>query len=212
MSANAGGSVTSSLVVRLLRLYSGLVAFGVSLALMVRADLGLGPWDVLHQGIARHLGLQIGWVTMAVSTLVLLAWIPLRQRPGLGTVSNVVFVGLSVNAALDVLPAVTTLATRVMLLAAGTLLNALSTGLYLGAGLGPGPRDGLMTGLAGRGYSVRAARTAIELTVLLLGAVLGGAVGVGTVVYALGIGPLVNCTLPRLSDRRRIKEPACTPC
>jgi uncharacterized membrane protein YczE len=212
MSANAGGRLTSSLVVRLLRLYGGLVGFGVSLAFMVRADLGLGPWDVLHQGIARHLGLQIGWVTIAVSALVLLAWIPLRQRPGLGTVSNVVLVGLTVNATLDVMPAVTTLPTRVTLLAVGTLLNALSTGLYIGAGLGPGPRDGLMTGLAARGYSVRAARTAIELVALLLGALLGGTVGIGTVVYALGIGPLVHYTLPRLSARRAVKEPACTPC
>jgi uncharacterized membrane protein YczE len=188
------------------------VGFGVSLALMVRADLGLGPWDVLHQGIARRLAVQIGWVTIAVSALVLLAWVPLRQRPGLGTVSNAVLVGLVVNTALDVLPAVTALPTRVSLLAVGILLNALSTGLYIGAGLGPGPRDGLMTGLAARGYSVRTARTAIELTALLLGAALGGTLGIGTVVYALGIGPLVHYTLPWLSDRRPLTEPACTPC
>jgi uncharacterized membrane protein YczE len=212
MSVNAGEQVVASFVGRLVRLYGGLVGFGVSLAFMVRADLGLGPWDVLHQGIARHLGVQIGWVTIGVSALVLLAWIPLRQRPGLGTVSNAVLVGLVVNAALDVLPAVTTLPTRVMLLAVGTLLNALSTGLYIGAGLGPGPRDGLMTGLAARGYSVRAARTAIELAALLLGAVLGGTVGIGTVVYAVGIGPLVHYTLPRLTYRRPAEEPACTPC
>jgi uncharacterized membrane protein YczE len=212
MSGNAGEQVVASFVGRLVRLYGGLVGFGVSLAFMVRADLGLGPWDVLHQGIARHLGVQIGWVTIGVSALVLLAWIPLRQRPGLGTVSNAVLVGLVVNAALDVLPAVTTLPTRVMLLAVGTLLNALSTGLYIGAGLGPGPRDGLMTGLAARGYSVRAARTAIELAALLLGAVLGGTVGIGTVVYAVGIGPLVHYTLPRLTYRRPAEEPACTPC
>lgn len=212
MSANAGSLVAASLVGRLLRLYGGLVGFGVSLALLVRADLGLGPWDVLHQGIARHLGVQIGWVTIAVSALVLLAWIPLRQRPGLGTASNAILVGLVVNAALDVLPAVTTLPTRVTLLVIGILLNALSTGLYIGAGLGAGPRDGLMTGLAARGYSVRAARTAIELAALLLGAVLGGTVGIGTVVFAVGIGPLVHYTLPRLSYRRPTEEPACTPC
>jgi uncharacterized membrane protein YczE len=204
--------MTSSLVVRLLRLFGGLAGFGISLAFMVRADLGLGPWDVLHQGVARHLGLQIGWVTIAVSALVLLAWIPLRQRPGLGTVSNTVLVGSVLNAALDVLPTAATLPTRVTLLAVGTLLNALSTGLYIGAGLGPGPRDGLMTGLAARGYSVRAARTAIELTALLLGAVLGGTVGIGTLVYAVGIGPLVHCTLPPLSDRHSLKETTCTPC
>jgi uncharacterized membrane protein YczE len=211
VSAIAGG-LAASLVVRLLRLYGGLVGFAVSLAFMVRADLGLGPWDVLHQGLARHLGVQIGWVTIAVSALVLLAWIPLRQRPGLGTVSNAILVGLVVNAALDVLPAFTTLPARVTLLAVGMLLNALSTGLYIGAGLGPGPRDGLMTGLAARGYSVRAARTAIELTALLLGAVLGGTVGIGTVVYAVGIGPLVHYALPWLSDSRPPKEPACTLC
>jgi uncharacterized membrane protein YczE len=195
--------VESSLVGRLLRLYAGLVGFGVSLALMVRANLGLGPWDVLHQGIARHLGVQIGWVTIAVSALVLLAWIPLRQRPGLGTVSNTVLVGLSVNATLDVLPAADGLPTRLALLAAGTLLNAAASGLYIGAGLGPGPRDGLMTGLAARGHSIRATRTAIELAALLLGVALGGSVGVGTVVYALTIGPLVQRTLPRLSARPR---------
>src|ERR671938_1249140 len=196
MSANVGRHFTSSVVGRLLRLYVGLVGFGVSLAFMVRADLGLGPWDVLHQGVARHLGVQIGWVTIAVSALVLLAWIPLRQRPGLGTVSNAVLVGLVVNAALGVLPAVTALPTRAILLAVGILLNALSTGLYIGAGLGPGPRDGLMTGLAARGHSLRAARTAVELTALLLGAALGGTVGIGTVAYAVTIGPLVHYALP----------------
>jgi uncharacterized membrane protein YczE len=175
------------------------VGFGVSLALMVRANLGLGPWDVLHQGIARHLGVQIGWVTIAVSALVLLAWIPLHQRPGLGTVSNTVLVGLAVNATLDVLPAADGLPTRLALLAAGTLLNAVASGLYIGAGLGPGPRDGLMTGLAARGHSIRTTRTAIELAALLFGVALGGSVGVGTVVYALTIGPLVQRTLPRLS-------------
>ena len=212
MSARQRWRRTSSLLVHLLRLYVGLVGFGVSLAFMVRADLGLGPWDVLHQGVARHLGVQIGWVTIAVSALVLLAWIPLRQRPGLGTVSNAVLVGLVVNAALDVLPPVTAVSTRVTLLVVGTLLNALSTGLYIGAGLGPGPRDGLMTGLAARGYSVRAARTAIELTALLLGAALGGTVGIGTVAYAVTIGPLVHYALPWLSVRHLVQEPACTPC
>jgi uncharacterized membrane protein YczE len=197
--------MTSTLPVRLLRLYVGLIGFGVSLALMVRAGLGLGPWDVLHQGIARHLGVQLGWVTIAVSALVLIAWLPLKQRPGFGTVSNIVVVGLAVNVALDVLPNVGPLGLRSLLLAAGVLLNALSTGLYIGAEFGPGARDGLMTGLAARGYSVRVARTVVELGALGLGFVLGGSVGVGTVIYALGIGPLVHYLLPRMSVRRAIE-------
>jgi len=184
---------------RLARLYLGLGAFGVSLALMVRARLGLGPWDVLHQGIARHLGVQLGWVTIGVSGLVLLAWIPLRQRPGLGTVSNVIAVGLVVNGALDVLPAPGSLAWRAVWLAGGIVLNGLATACYIGAGLGPGPRDGLMTGIAARGHSLRVVRTLIELSVLAIGFALGGTVGVGTVAYALSIGPLTHVLLPRLT-------------
>ena len=187
-----------SLAARLARLYLGLVGFGVSLALMVRARLGLDPWDVLHQGIARHLGVQLGWVTIGVSGLVLLAWIPLRQRPGLGTVSNAIIVGLVVNGALDVLPAPGSLAWRAAWLAAGIGLNGLATACYIGAGLGPGPRDGLMTGIAARGHSLRAVRTLIELSVLAIGAALGGTIGVGTVAYALSIGPLTHVLLPRL--------------
>ncbi len=170
---------------------------------MVRAQLGLGPWDVLHQGLARHLGLQIGWVVIAVSGLVLLAWIPLRQRPGWGTLSNLVVVGLVVNVVLDVTPVVEALGARAGLLAAGIQLNAVATGLYIGAGLGPGPRDGLMTGLAARGHSLRVMRTGIELSVLVLGYLLGGSVGVGTMAYALLIGPLVHHLLPRLTPRLR---------
>ena len=187
------------LVARLVRLYLGLAGFGVSLALMVRARLGLGPWDVLHQGIARLLGVQLGWVTIGVSGLVLLAWIPLRQRPGLGTVSNAVIVGLVVNGALDVLPTPGSLAWRAVWLAAGIGLNGLATACYIGAGLGPGPRDGLMTGIAARGHSLRAVRTLIELSVLAIGFALGGTVGVGTVAYALSIGPLTHVLLPRLT-------------
>jgi len=186
---------------RLVRLYVGLAGFGVSLALMVRARLGLGPWDVLHQGIARHLGVQLGWVTIGVGGLVMLAWIPLRQRPGLGTISNVVIIGLVVNGALDALPAPGALAWRAAWLAAGIGLNALATACYIGAGLGPGPRDGLMTGLAARGYSLPVVRTAIELSVLAAGIGLGGSFGVGTVAYALLIGPLTQILLPRLTVR-----------
>ncbi|SRR6266498_373000 len=191
------------LAARLVRLYLGLGGFGVSLALMVRARLGLGPWDVLHQGIARHLGAQLGWVTIGVSGLALLAWIPLRQRPGLGTVSNAITVGLVVNGALDLLPTPGSLAWRAVWLAAGIGLNGLATACYIGTGLGPGPRDGLMTGLAARGHSLRAVRTLIELSVLAAGSALGGAIGAGTVAYALSIGPLTHVLLPRLTVKEQ---------
>jgi uncharacterized membrane protein YczE len=194
------------LAVRLVRLYLGLGGFGVSLALMVRARLGLGPWDVLHQGIARHLGVQLGWVTIGVSGLVLLTWIPLRQRPGLGTASNAIIVGLVVNGALDVLPTPGPLAWRAAWLAAGIGLNGLATACYIGAGLGPGPRDGLMTGIAARGHSLRAVRTLIELSVLAIGSVLGGTIGVGTVAYAVSIGPLTHVLLPRLTVTRATRQ------
>jgi uncharacterized membrane protein YczE len=181
---------------RLICLYVGLVLFGVSMALMIRARLGLDSWDVLHQGISRRSGVQFGWVVIGVGALVLLAWIPLRQRPGFGTVSNVIVVGLAVDAALDVLPAVHAMWLRVGLLVVGIVANGVATGLYIGAGLGPGPRDGLMTGLAARGHSIRVVRTGIELTVLAAGWLLGGSVGVGTVVFALAIGPLAHYFIP----------------
>lgn len=183
----------------LVRLYLGLVGYGTSLALMVRARLGLAPWDVLHQGIARHLHVQIGWVVIGMSAVVLLGWIPLHQRPGFGTLNNLVLIGLVTNLVLDLMPTPGPLGARVGLLGAGVLLNGVSTGLYIGAGLGPGPRDGLMTGIAARGYSLRVVRTAIELTVLVIGFFLGGSVGIGTFVYAVAIGPMVHVFLPRLS-------------
>lgn len=192
-----GGHV--GLAARIAWLYVGLVGFGMSLALMVKARLGLAPWDVLHQGIARHLGVQLGWVVIAVSAVVLLAWIPLRQRPGFGTVSNAVVVGLVVNAALAVLPAPHGLPLRLATLATAIVINGAATGAYIGAGLGAGPRDGLMTGLAARGHSLRLTRTAIEASVLLVGIALGGSIGIGTLAYALAIGPLVHILLPRLT-------------
>ena len=194
------------LVRRLLYLYPGLALFGASLALMVRSGLGLGPWDVFHQGLALRLDLSLGTVVIVVSVLVLLAWIPLRQRPGIGTVSNVILVGLATDAALALLPVPEALAARVSYLLAGILLNAVATGLYIGAGLGPGPRDGLMTGLAARGMSIRLARTMIEVSILAAGWLLGGTVGVGTVLYAFAIGPLVQVVLPRLTIRPRHQE------
>jgi uncharacterized membrane protein YczE len=187
---------------RLIRLFVGLAGFGVSLALMVRAELGLGPWDVFHQGVADRLDVALGWVTIATSVLVLLLWVPLRQRPGFGTISNAVVVGLVVNLALDALSTPDSLTVRALFLVAGIGLNGLATACYIGAGLGPGPRDGLMTGLARRGHSIRVVRTMIELAVLGVGFALGGSVGVGTVAYALTIGPLTHVLLPRLTVRK----------
>jgi uncharacterized membrane protein YczE len=184
---------------RLGQLLVGLVGFGASLALMVRAELGLGPWDVLHQGVAERMGFEIGTVVIAMSAVVLVLWIPLRQRPGLGTVANLVVVGLAANATLTLLPAPDHLAVRLGLLAAGVIGNGAATGLYIGAGLGPGPRDGLMTGLAQRGLSMRLARTLIELSVLAIGWVLGGLVGIGTVAYAISIGPLAHYFIPKFT-------------
>jgi uncharacterized membrane protein YczE len=195
---------------RLSNLYAGLVLFGLSIAMMVRAELGLASWDVLHQGIAGLTGLRFGVVVIAVAAVVMLLWIPLRQRPGFGTLSNVVVVGLAADVALDLLPTMHGLALRVALLVGGILVNGVATGLYIGAGLGPGPRDGLMTGLAARGYSIRIARTAIELTVLVAGWLLGGSVGVGTVLYAVSIGPLVHYLLPRISVPPAPEVPAPT--
>lgn len=184
---------------RLLSLYAGLLLFGASVAMLVASGLGLDPWDVFHQGLAHRTGIRLGWVVIAVSAVVLLLWWPLRQRPGLGTVSNVLLVGLSLDATLAVLPHPHAAVVRVAYLLAAILANAVATGLYIGAGLGPGPRDGLMTGLAARGVSIRAARTGIELTVLAAGWLLGGTVGVGTVLYAASIGPLAHLLIPRLS-------------
>ncbi|MGZ6859302.1 MAG: membrane protein YczE, partial [Blastococcus sp.] len=185
---------------RLVQLYAGLALYGVSMALLVRSTLGVMPWDVLHQGLARHLGWSLGTVTIVVGALVLLAWIPLRQLPGIGTVSNVVVIGLAVDATLALLPTPSALAARVGFVAAGVLLNAVATAAYIGVHLGPGPRDGLMTGLVRRtGGSVRLVRTSIEAAVVATGWLLGGTLGLGTVVYALAIGPLVQVLLPRLS-------------
>jgi uncharacterized membrane protein YczE len=184
---------------RLINLYVGLVMFGASVGLMLASGLGLSPWDVLHQGIAIRTGVPIGWVVIGVSVFVLLLWLPLRQRPGLGTLSNVIVVGLSVEASLLVLPEPRGLALRFSLLLLGILLNGVATGLYIGAGFGPGPRDGLMTGLARRGHSLRVVRTGIEVIVLAVGWALGGTFGVGTVLYAVTIGPLAHYFIPRLA-------------
>ena len=182
---------------RLVQLLTGLVLYGVSMAMMLRAGLGLDPWDVFHLGVAQHLPLSFGTVVIVVGALALLLWIPLRQWPGLGTIANVVVIGLATDAALAVLDAPSALTARVSLLAGGILLNGLAGALYIGSQFGPGPRDGLMTGLVRRtGLSIRLVRTSIELTVLVVGWLLGGVVGLGTVLYAVAIGPLVQVFLP----------------
>jgi uncharacterized membrane protein YczE len=182
---------------RVLQLFAGLFLYGISLAFVLRAGLGLAPWDVLHQGLARNLGTSVGTMVVAVSFVVLLLWVPLRQRPGFGTIANALVVGVFVDLTMLVLPDATVWEVRVLLLVSGVLLNALATALYIGASLGPGPRDGLMTGLVGRtGVSIRLVRTGIEVVVLVAGWLLGGTVGVGTVLYAIAIGPMVHLLLP----------------
>ena len=189
---------------RLIQLYLGLVLYGFSMALMLRADLGLDPWDVFHQGLAERLGWSFGTVVIVVGAAVLLFWIPLRQRPGIGTLSNIVVIGLAVDASLAALPTVESLPVRVALLVGSIVLNGVAGGAYIGAGLGPGPRDGLMTGIVGRtGWSIRLVRTSIELTVLAVGWALGGTVGLGTVLYAVSIGPLVHQFLPWFTIARK---------
>jgi uncharacterized membrane protein YczE len=185
------------LAARLPRLIAGLVLFGIGIAIMVVANLGLSPWEVLHQGISRHTGIPIGTVGIMTGIAVLLLWIPLRERIGIGTLLNVLLIGLVVDASLWLLPDdIKTLWLRWGLMAGGTLIIAVGSGLYIGAGLGPGPRDGLMTGLARKGINVAVARVGIEITVLVIGYFLGGTIGVGTVVFAFGVGPLVAIFLP----------------
>jgi uncharacterized membrane protein YczE len=181
---------------RLVQLYAGLLLYGLSSSLLVLGGLGLDPWDVFHQGLARQSGLAIGTWAIIIGVVVLVFWIPLRQRPGLGTLSNVVAIGGVMDIVLWLVPAPHDLTVRIVCLVVGVFLNGVATGAYIGAGFGPGPRDGLMTGLAARGHSVRVVRTSIEVTVLVVGWLLGGTVGVGTVVYALSIGPLAHVFIP----------------
>ncbi|MFJ6699789.1 YitT family protein [Streptomyces sp. NPDC091272] len=200
---------TTHLSRRLGQLYVGLVLYGVSSAVLVRANLGLEPWGVLHQGLAERTGLAIGVVSIIVGALVLLLWIPMRQRPGLGTVSNVVVVGLAMDGTLALLPELHSLGARIPLMVGAIVLNGLAGGLYIAARFGPGPRDGLMTGahrLTGR--SIRLVRTCIELAVVATGFVLGGSLGVGTVAYALSIGPLSQFFLRLFAVPERQVRPA----
>ncbi|WP_458788565.1 membrane protein YczE [Pseudonocardia phyllosphaerae] len=187
---------------RLAQLVLGLVAYACSMALMLRSSLGAMPWDVLHQGLALHTGLSIGTTTVIVAVVVLLAWIPLHERPGIGTVANVVVIAVSVDLWLALIPELDGWTLRIACAVTGIVLNAAATAAYVGVGLGPGPRDGLMTGLSQRfGVSVRWARTAIEVTVVLSGWLLGGTFGPITIAYALAVGPLVQLFLPWCSVR-----------
>jgi uncharacterized membrane protein YczE len=182
---------------RLPQLYIGLLLYGVSLALMVRGDLGLAPWDVLHSGLIRHVPITLGQAVVLMSFVVLLLWIPLRESPGLGTISNAIVVGLSADATLALLDRPDAVALRLALMAGGVALCGLASAMYIGAQLGRGPRDGLMTGLARRtGRSLRLVRTGLEVAVVVIGLLLGGTLGLGTVLYALAIGPLTQLWLP----------------
>ncbi|GIG36670.1 membrane protein YczE [Cellulomonas pakistanensis] len=188
---------------RAAQLVVGLVLYAVSIALLVHSGLGNMPWDVLNQGTARQIGWSLGTVTVAYSVLILLAWWPLRQRPGIGTVANVVVIGVLIDpflALLDLLPEELPLAARIAMVVLGIVVNGVASALYIGARLGPGPRDGLMTGLVARtGWPVGPVRIAIEVTVVAVGWLLGGTVGFATLAYALGIGPLIHWLLPRLT-------------
>ncbi|WP_306215148.1 membrane protein YczE [Actinoplanes sp. RD1] len=194
---------------RVPQLFLGLVLYGISMALMVESDLGLNPWDVFHQGVSRVTGLSFGVVVLLTGVPVLLLWIPLRQKPGFGTIANLVVIGLVADAALAVLSPGHHLPARIGYLVAGVLLNGVATGMYIGARLGPGPRDGLMTGIVRRfpRLSIRLVRTGIELGVLAIGFLLGGTFGVGTVVYAVTIGPLAQFFLPMFTIRPAAPEP-----
>jgi uncharacterized membrane protein YczE len=192
---------------RLTQLFAGLCLYGATAAMMVLAGLGLDPWDVLHQGLARTFGLQIGTWVIIVSFAVLAMWWPLRQRPGFGTVANALLVGAVIDLVLALVHPAHAWWARIALLIGAVLGNGLATGFYIGAGLGPGPRDGLSVGIAARGHSMRIVRTSIEATVLVTGFLLGGSVGIGTVVYALVIGPITHVTIPALAIDRR-SQPA----
>jgi len=184
----------------------GLAVFGVGIALLIDARLGAAPWDVFHTGVAELTGLAVGQVTILTGIVLLLLWVPLGETMGLGTVLNAIEIGLVVDFMLPLLPEPDLVVARTAMMLGGVVVIAIGSGLYIGAGLGPGPRDGLMTGFAKRGISIRFARTAIEVTVLVIGIALGGAIGVGTAVFALGIGPLVQYFLPRLrvADRTTV--------
>ncbi len=188
-------------VQRLTRCIVGLACFGLGISMFVAAHLGLAPWDVFHQGVSRHTGISLGWVIVIVGFLLLLLWIPLRQRPGVGTMLNAFEIGLVVNLIGEHLPTSDRLIPRLAYVLGAVVVIAVGSGLYIGAGLGTGPRDGIMIGLAARGISVRVTRTVIEVVVMAAGIVLGGHIGIGTLAFVVGIGPLLHSLLPRLTLR-----------
>jgi uncharacterized membrane protein YczE len=196
---------------RLIQLVFGLALYGVSLGLMVRANFGLDPWDVFHQGLAQRVGLSLGMMVNMVGAVVLLLWIPIRQRPGIGTIANVFLIGTFADISLWLIPPIQSIPLAAAMLVGGVFLNGVATGAYIGAGLGPGPRDGLMTGLVKRtGGSVKVIRTSIEVAVLAAGWLLGGTVGLGTVLYAIAIGPIVHRMLPlfTIAEEEKTSVPA----
>lgn len=187
---------------RIAQLLFGLFLYGIAISMMVQAGIGVSPWDVLTQGVSRHTGIPFGWVTNIIGLLVLLFWIPLRQRPGVGTILNVALVGPSAQLGLTVIPRQHELWIQIVLFAGGLAMLAVATGLYIGARMGPGPRDGLMTGIHHRlGWRIWMVRTGIEVVVLIIGWMLGGNVGFGTLAEALLIGPMVSITMPLLRVR-----------
>ena len=192
---------------RVPRMFVGLVFLALAVVLALRADLGLAPWDVLHQGLGDQLGIPMGTTAIIVGFVVLLLWIPLREKPGLGTVANMICVGLFIDLMTPWFPHVHGLPAQVALLAASLVCFGISTGLYIGSGLGAGPRDGLMTNIAARGLPIWAVRTVIEVTVLAIGYVLGGTVGIGTAILAFGIGPAAHVALRVLRLREPVEEP-----
>jgi uncharacterized membrane protein YczE len=193
---------------RLARCIFGLALFGLGISMFVTARLGLAPWDVFHQGVSHHTGIPLGWVIEIVGFLLLLLWIPLRQRPGVGTILNALEIGLVVNLIGDRLPSTDLLVGRLAYVAGAVLVIAIGSGLYIGAGLGTGPRDGIMVGIAARGHSVRTTRTVLEAVVLAAGIALGGHVGIGTVAFMVGIGPLVHILIPMLDlPPKRVPAP-----
>ncbi len=197
-------SITQDTTRRSIQLLGGLVLYGVCVAMLTRAGLGLDPWSVLSEGLNKLTGLSFGAITALVSVVVLLLWIPLKQRPGIGTLANVVVISITIDLVRAILPDQHVLGWQITLLVSGVVLKGLATAIYVGARLGPGPRDGLMTGLTARtGWSIRLVRTGIEITVVATGWLLGGTVGVGTILYALAIGPITQALLPLVVWRER---------
>ncbi len=184
---------------RFSQLIAGLVIFGLGIAMMLRSDLGLPPWDVLHQGLAEQFGLSVGVWSIIISVAVLVLWLPLRERYGIGTVLNAIIIGVVIDVGALVIPAPESVWWEILLSAGGIFLIGLASGMYIGANLGPGPRDGLMTAIARRGLSIRATRWGLEIAVLITGILLGGTFGMGTIAYAVLIGPIVHFFLPRWS-------------